>query len=135
MTLITAATGSCISATLPRPAISAAAMVASFCIWLKAAGTVITVPVSRIVSDLFRQISEKNAQDLRGALLRRHGEVDGRELDRRAGAHQPLEQRRRVVRVAGGIVVGALAHILVAALVDEDGRGGDVVLVGALVQA
>ena len=44
ITLITAATGSCISATLPMPAISAACSVASFCIWLNAAGTVITVP-------------------------------------------------------------------------------------------
>ena len=44
ITLITAATGSCISAT--RPISALAASVASFCIWLNAAGTVITVPVS-----------------------------------------------------------------------------------------
>ncbi|MNL59237.1 hypothetical protein D3C87_1829450 [compost metagenome] len=46
MTLMTAATGSCINATHPRPAVSAAAIVASFCIWLNAAGTVMTVPIS-----------------------------------------------------------------------------------------
>src|SRR3546814_2397370 len=45
MTLITAATGSCIKATRPSPAASAAAIVESFCIWLNAAGTVMTVPV------------------------------------------------------------------------------------------
>ena len=41
-----AATGSCISATFPIPANFAACKVASFFIWLNAAGTVITVAVS-----------------------------------------------------------------------------------------
>ena len=45
ITLITAATGSCIKATRPIPAIFAAWRVASFFIWLKAAGTVITAAV------------------------------------------------------------------------------------------
>ena len=46
ITLIAAATGSCIRATRPMLANSAACIVAFFCIWLKAAGTVITVPIS-----------------------------------------------------------------------------------------
>ena len=44
MTLMTAATGSCMIATCPMLASSAAWVVASRFIWLKAAGTVITVP-------------------------------------------------------------------------------------------
>src|SRR3546814_13193468 len=71
---------------------------------------------------------------IRLAFLWGQGEVHGRQLDRRARTYEPLEQHRRIVWIAGGIVVGARTDVLVTTPVDEDGRRRDVVLFWTLVE-
>jgi hypothetical protein len=87
-----------------------------------------------IPANLLRQIAKERTQHLGGTFLRRHREVDRRQLHGRARAHEPLEQYRRVVGILCGAVVGARADVLVAAPVDEDGRGRYIVLFGAFVE-
>src|SRR3546814_13138726 len=71
---------------------------------------------------------------IRLAFLWRHGEVHRRQLDRRARTYEPLEQHRRIVWIAGGIVVGERTDVLVTTPVDEDGRRRDVALFWTLVE-
>src|SRR5271166_218535 len=86
----------------------------------------------RVVPYLLRQISVKHAQDLGRALLRRERHVQRGYVHGRACPHVPLEQRRRVVRAAGRLVIGALADIFAsAAAVEENGRWRDLLLLRA----
>src|SRR3546814_7898001 len=71
---------------------------------------------------------------IRLAFLWGQGEVHGRQLDRRARTYEPLEQHRRIVWIAGGIVVGARTDVLVTTPVDAAGRRRDVVLFWTLVE-
>src|SRR6185437_5551007 len=87
-----------------------------------------------IASNFFRQVAKQGAQHFRGAFLRRHCEADCGQLHGRTSAHESLEQRGGVVRIAGSIVVGARSDVLVAAPIDEDRRRRDVVLLWALVE-
>lgn len=85
-------------ATLPSPAISAAAIVASFCIWLKAAGTVITVPVSealRISSGRYPNSTRKiSAEHSSGVIVR---SAPGR----RTGVLVPIKRLNTVAAFSG----------------------------------
>src|SRR6185437_1773636 len=80
-----------------------------------------------------RQVAEEYLQDLRRALLWSERFADRRQSESRRRSDEAFEESGRVVGVARGVCVGTQANKAITAPVIEDGRWGDIVLLGALV--
>ena len=89
----------------------------------------------RIVPNRLGQVPIQDPKNFGRTFFRCHDQVNSRELDWRARAHEQLETGCCVVQASCRVVVGTLADVPVAAAIDEDRRWRHAVLLRALVQA